>query len=241
MGRQRRRRGRGFPGNARDRRAADGHRQRLPGHDGGDLGYRARARPAAAAVALDLARGQVAGPRAEVFRSRGEGRRDVGLDRQVHVGSVHHRTAVPEARPLPGGFPEEFPVRAAGGRRGRREEGFVLFLAILVLLIATVAGLATMLATSTDLTLSGNETKVSKVFYAADSGIGYSAAKLRTDVNYQGGQMPVGISSNYASAGSGDIQVTITRPLVIGQQIHPGDPILAQGTIYGPPQTAGGL
>jgi len=127
-------------------------------------------------------------------------------------------------------------VRAAGSRRARREEGFVLFLAILVLLIATVAGLATMLATSTDLTLSGNETKVSKVFYAADSGIGYSAAKLSTDVNYQGGQMPVGISSNYASAGSGDIQVTITRPLVIGQQIHPGDALLAQGTIYGTPQ-----
>jgi hypothetical protein len=127
-------------------------------------------------------------------------------------------------------------VTAAGSRRGRREEGFVLFLAILVLLIATVAGLATMLATSTDLTLSGNETKVSKVFYAADSGIGYSAAKLRTDVNYLGGQMPVGISSNYSSAGSGDIQVTITRPLVIGQQIHPGDALLAQGTIYGTPQ-----
>jgi hypothetical protein len=127
-------------------------------------------------------------------------------------------------------------VRAAGSRRGRGEEGFVLFLAILVLLIATVAGLATMLATSTDLTLSGNETKVSKVFYAAESGVGYSAAQLRTDVNYLGGLMPVGISSNYSSTGSGDIQVTITRPLVIGQQIHPGDALLAQGTIYGTPQ-----
>ena len=127
-------------------------------------------------------------------------------------------------------------MRAAGSRRGRGEEGFVLFLAILVLLIATVAGLATMLATSTDLTLSGNETKVSKVFYAAESGVGYSAAQLRTDVNYLGGLMPVGISSNYSSTGSGDIQVTITRPLVIGQQIHPGDALLAQGTIYGTPQ-----
>jgi hypothetical protein len=125
-------------------------------------------------------------------------------------------------------------VRTA--RESRGEEGFVLFLAILVLLIVTVAGLATMLATSTDLTLSGNETKVSKVFYAADSGIEYSAAQLRTDVNYIGGQMPVGISSNYASSGAGDIQVTITRPLIIGQQVHPGDALLAQGTIYGTPQ-----
>ena len=69
------------------------------------------------------------------------------------------------------------PRRAPRARGGRREEGFILFLAIFVLLIVTVAGLATMLATSMDLTLSGNETKVSKVFYAADSGIGYSAAQ----------------------------------------------------------------
>jgi hypothetical protein len=127
-------------------------------------------------------------------------------------------------------------VRTAGNPESRGEEGFVLFLAILVLLIVTVAGLATMLATSTDLTLSSNETKVSKIFYAADSGIEYSAAQLRTDVNYIGGQMPVGISSNYASSGAGDIQVTITRPLIIGQQVHPGDALLAQGTIYGTPQ-----
>jgi hypothetical protein len=118
----------------------------------------------------------------------------------------------------------------------RREEGFVLFLAIFVLLIVTVAGLATMLAASTDLTLSGNETKVSKVFYAADSGIGYCAARLRTDVNYIGGTMPVGVSSYYPASGSGDIQVTITRPIMIGQQVQNGDPLLAQGSFYGTPQ-----
>jgi len=125
----------------------------------------------------------------------------------------------------------------ARGRRltGRREGGFVLFLAVFVLLIVTVAGIATMLATSMDLTLSGNETKISKIFYAADSGIGYCAAQLRSDVNYVGGQMPVGVSSNYANSGT-DIQVTLTRPLVIGRQVHPGDALLAQGTTYGTPQ-----
>jgi Tfp pilus assembly protein PilX len=121
-------------------------------------------------------------------------------------------------------------------RPARREEGFVLFLAIFVLLIVTVAGIATMLATSMDLTLSGNDTKVSKIFYAADSGIEYCAAQLRSDVNYAGGQMPVGVSSNYAGSTSADIQVTITRPIVIGQQVHPGDSLLAQGTTYGTPQ-----
>jgi hypothetical protein len=126
----------------------------------------------------------------------------------------------------------------ARGRRaaGRREEGFVLFLAVFVLLIVTVAGIATMLATSMDLTLSGNETKISKIFYAADSGIGYCAAQLRADVNYVGGQMPVGVSSNYGTSGTADIQVVLTRPLVIGRQVHPGDALLSQGTTYGTPQ-----
>lgn len=118
----------------------------------------------------------------------------------------------------------------------RRQEGFVLFLAIFVLLIITVAGLATMLATSMDLTLSGNETKVSKVFYAADSGIEYCAAQLRSNVNYIGGTMPVGVSSNYNNSGAGDIQVSVTKPLMIGQLVHPGDSLLSQGTTYGTPQ-----
>jgi hypothetical protein len=128
------------------------------------------------------------------------------------------------------------PRRARRGGPAGREEGFVLFLAIFVLLIITVAGLATMLATSMDLTLSGNETKVSKVFYAADSGIEYCAAKLRSDVNYLGGTMPVGVSSNYAGSGAGDIHVVVSRPLMIGQQVHPGDSLLSQGTTYGTPQ-----
>ncbi len=121
-------------------------------------------------------------------------------------------------------------------RRGRSEEGFVLFLAIFILLVVTVAGLATMLSTSVDFTLSGNETKVSKIFYAADSGIGYAAASLRADVNFVGGVMPIGVSSNYGSSGTADIQVTLTKPIVIGQLIHPGDALQAQGSVYGTPQ-----
>ena len=132
-------------------------------------------------------------------------------------------------------------MTGARSRRFRREEGFVLFLAIFVLLVITAAGLATMFATSMDLTLSSNETKVSKVFYAADSGIEYCAAKLRSDVNFVGGTMPVGVSSNYAGSGAGDIQVVVTRPILIGQQVHPGDSVLAQGTTYGTPQVVESL
>ena len=121
-------------------------------------------------------------------------------------------------------------------RRARSEEGFVLFLAIFVLLVVTVAGLATMLSSSVDFTLSGNDTKVSKIFYAADSGISYAAANLRADVNFVGGVMPAGVSSYYGSSTTADIQVTLTRPIVIGQLIHPGVALQAQGSIYGTPQ-----
>jgi len=120
-------------------------------------------------------------------------------------------------------------------RRRDAERGFALFLALLVLLVVTVGGIALMLMTSVDLTLSGNETKVSKIFYAADSGIEYGAAKLRSDVNYKGGPLPVGLSSNYLST-SPDIQVAVTQPIVVGYTIHPGDAIEAQGSAYGTSQ-----
>ena len=135
-------------------------------------------------------------------------------------------------------------MRSRCGRRagrGRGEEGFILFLAVFVLLIVTVAGLSAMLSTSVDLTLSGNDTKVSKVFYGADSGIGFAAAKLRTDVNYPGGPMPIGVSSNYGGSSTADIQVTLTRPVVVGQLVHPGDALQAQGSTYGTPQVVENL
>ena len=58
----------------------------------------------------------------------------------------------------------------------RREEGFALFLAILLLLILTVVGIALLFTASMEQSLSSNETKVSKVFYAACSGVDYATA-----------------------------------------------------------------
>lgn len=125
--------------------------------------------------------------------------------------------------------------RHAGGR-SRGERGFALFLAILLLLILTVLGIALMFTASTEQTLSGNETKVSKVFYAACSGVDYATAKLSSDKNYVGGQMPVGVSSHYTGLAAGDIQVTVSRPINIGYTIHPGDQIQSHGAAYGTTQ-----
>lgn len=115
------------------------------------------------------------------------------------------------------------------------EKGFALFLAMLLLLILTVLGIALLFTATTEQSLSGNETKVSKVFYAACSGVDYATAKLSSDKNFVGGQMPVGVSSHYPGL-SGDIDVTVSRPINVGYTIHPGDQIESRGTSYGTPQ-----
>ena len=117
----------------------------------------------------------------------------------------------------------------------RREEGFALFLSMLLLLILTVLGIALLFSASTEQSLSGNETKVSKVFYAACSGVDFATAKLSSDKNYVGGQMPVGVSSHYPGL-TADIQVTVTRPINVGYTIHPGDQIQSAGNAYGTTQ-----
>jgi hypothetical protein len=114
----------------------------------------------------------------------------------------------------------------------RREEGFALFLAILLLLILTVVGIALLFTASMEQSLSSNETKVSKVFYAACSGVDYATAKLAADRDFVGGQMPVGVSSHYPGL-SGDIQVTVSRPINVGYSVHFGDQYDPRGGTYG--------
>ena len=115
------------------------------------------------------------------------------------------------------------------------EKGFALFLSMLLLLILTVLGIALLFTATTEQSLSGNETKVSKVFYAACSGVDYATAKLSSDKNFVGGQMPVGVSSHYPGL-SGDIDVAVSRPINVGYTIHPGDQIESHGTSYGTTQ-----
>lgn len=117
----------------------------------------------------------------------------------------------------------------------RGEKGFALFLSMLLLLILTVLGIALLFTATTEQSLSGNETKVSKVFYAACSGVDYATAKLSSDKNFVGGAMPVGVSSHYPGL-SGDIDVAVSRPINVGYTIHPGDQIESHGTSYGTTQ-----
>ena len=116
--------------------------------------------------------------------------------------------------------------------RGSREKGMALFLAILLLLVITVMGVALMFTASIEQTLAGTETKISKIFYASDSGIEYGSAMLNSSVNYTGGVMPVGVSTHYPGGGAPDMQVTIAQPVLLGYTIHPGDEIQSEGKAY---------
>ncbi len=122
-------------------------------------------------------------------------------------------------------------------RQPARERGAALFLAILTLFILTIMGIALMFATSIENTLAGTETKVSKIFYAAESGVEYGSAMLGTQTGYSGGLMPVGVSSHYSSLSSPDMQVTISSPVIIGFTQLPGDSLQSGGQVYGSGQT----
>lgn len=96
----------------------------------------------------------------------------------------------------------------------RPHRGATLLLAILVLLVMTIAGIALMFNSSTENALAGNETRMSKAFYAADSGIQYAVQRLTSDINFVGGPIPGGgLPSNTPGSTGNDIQVEIARPL----------------------------
>ncbi len=69
--------------------------------------------------------------------------------------------------------------RSSVSRRSSREEGAALILAIIVIFILTILGLALMFTTSTEFQIAGAETTVNKAFYASDSGVQYGVSQAR--------------------------------------------------------------
>ncbi len=66
----------------------------------------------------------------------------------------------------------------APSRRQSRERGAALVLAILVLAILTVVGIALMLVTSTEARIAANEWSVNRAFYASDAGVRWAAVEM---------------------------------------------------------------
>ncbi len=116
--------------------------------------------------------------------------------------------------------------------RRDHERGAALFVAILLLLILTVLGVGLLFTASIEQTLSSTETKISKIFYAADSGIEYAGSMLATTLTYAGGPMPVGVSSHYPGLTTPDMQVTISPPIFLGDAVPIGEQYQSEGDVY---------
>jgi hypothetical protein len=63
-----------------------------------------------------------------------------------------------------------------------RERGAALVIAILVLAILTVIGIALMLITSTETRIAANEWSVNRGFYASDAGVRWGTAQMNSDL-----------------------------------------------------------
>lgn len=107
--------------------------------------------------------------------------------------------------------------------RARSERGAALFVAMLLLLIVTVMGIALLFTASIEQTLSSTEIKISKIFYAADSGVEYATEILASRPDPVAIDMPVGVSSHYPDLPATDMQVTISKPILMGSVIRAGD------------------
>ncbi len=124
------------------------------------------------------------------------------------------------------------------------ERGAALVVAILVLAILTIIGIALMLVTSTESKIAANEWSVNRAFYAADAGLRWADVQMNdptpfmTRAEFQGNlfgnvlfQMP---SHRHGSAGlfmgnttdtaatEADIQVTVQTPGFVGRRFYRG-------------------
>ncbi|MGH9368205.1 MAG: pilus assembly PilX family protein [Thermoanaerobaculia bacterium] len=123
--------------------------------------------------------------------------------------------------------------------RRRREKGAALVIAILVLAILTVIGIALMLITSTESRIAANEWSINRAFYASDAGIRWATVQMHDPVPYMARpeftgnpfgtvlfQLP---SHRHGALGffrgdvtETDIQVRVMRPSKVGRRPAPG-------------------
>ena len=127
--------------------------------------------------------------------------------------------------------------RTPGSRESER--GAALVVAILVLAILTVIGIALMLVTSTESRIAANEWSINRAFYASDAGIRWATVQMHDPVPFMARpeftgnpfgtvlfQLP---SHRHGALGffSGDttetdIQVRVMHPSKVGRRPAPG-------------------
>jgi hypothetical protein len=126
--------------------------------------------------------------------------------------------------------------------RQNRERGAALVIAILVLAILTVIGIALMLITSTESRIAANEWSVNRAFYASDAGVRWATAEMLNPEPFmtrgefdpkQGGSdfgiVSFGLPSHIHGAGGfftggtdSDITVSVQKPGALGRRLYRG-------------------
>lgn len=130
----------------------------------------------------------------------------------------------------------------------RRERGAALVVAILVLAILTVIGIALMLITSTEARIAANEWSINRAFYSSDAGIRWAAVELgdprafltRPEFGAPGapnlfGTVLFNMSSHrfrqsLGFVGTDDIEVRVMYPGRLGRRPYRGGIINEQGS-----------
>ena len=119
----------------------------------------------------------------------------------------------------------------------RRERGAALIVAILVLAILTVIGIALMLITSTEARIAANEWSINRAFYSADAGIRWAAGQLlpqpqafleRTEFGSKAAPIFTGttlfmmpshrFSQGLGFVGNDDVEVRVSTPGRLGRR-----------------------
>jgi hypothetical protein len=136
-------------------------------------------------------------------------------------------------------------------RDRRNERGAALVLAILVLSILTVIGIALMLITSTESRIAANEWSINRGFYAADAGIRWGTVQLNSEQTFlarhefepvgapanlfgtvffgmSGNRFQQGLAGNFLTGD--DITVRISNPGRLGRRHAPGEVGNEEGT-----------
>jgi hypothetical protein len=120
--------------------------------------------------------------------------------------------------------------------KNRRERGAALVVAILVLAILTVIGIALMLITSTESRIAANEWSINRGFYSADAGVRWAGGEMTAPVPFLTrpeflgtffGTVLFNMPSHRFQQGLGflttdEIEVRVMRPSKVGRKCYRG-------------------
>jgi hypothetical protein len=110
----------------------------------------------------------------------------------------------------------------------KNERGAALVIAILVLAILTVIGIALMLITSTETRIAANEWSVNRGFYASDAGIRWGTAQMNLDLPTFLGRPEFGTKASPNFVGTVLFNMPSNR-FATGSGFLPGDGVLGSG------------